>query len=162
MCPSMYGRLARTYVAEAASRVTSCPDATNRISLHRIATHRAAGDELGLEAGQKLFDGGQSTGQKGVQLPSLRYRPAALSRRWEDLSLEDRHPGEVIAECARGQQPCDARADYHRVVSRVRHGSSVSWTRPAFVGEIPYFCGTWRSAKAAASPRRFRSSLVST
>ena len=34
--------------------------------LHRVATHCAAGDELGLEAGQELFDGSQSPRKKGV------------------------------------------------------------------------------------------------
>jgi hypothetical protein len=108
---------------------------------HRVATHRAAGDELGLEAGQELFNGGQSPRQKSVDMPSLGYRLAALSRRWKDLSLKDRHSVEVVTDCACSQQAGDARADYHRVVCVVRHGSSVSWTRPAFVGEIPYFCG---------------------
>ena len=96
--------------------------------LHRVATHRAAGDELGLEAGQELFDGGQSTRQQGMHVPSLGYRPAALSGRWEGLSLQDRHPVKVVGYCACRQEAGDACADHHGMVGVLSHGSSVRRT----------------------------------
>ena len=70
-------------------------------------------------------------------MPSLRHRSTAPTRRWEDLALEDRHPVEMVTNCARGQQAGDARSDHHRMVRVVRHESSLSRTRSAFVGEIP-------------------------
>jgi hypothetical protein len=146
----MYGRLARTFAAEAASRVISCPDRHKPDLLHRVATHSAAGDKLGLEARQKLFDGGKSPRQQGVHVPSLRYRLAAQSKRWQDLSLEDRDLIEVVRDGGGSQQAGDAGADHHRVVCVIHHGVSIRRTRPAFVGEIPYFEDKWRTAYAAA------------
>jgi hypothetical protein len=98
--------------------------------LHRVATHRATGDELRLEARQELFDGGKSPRQQGVHVSSLRYRLAAQSSRWQDLALEDCDPIEVVRDCACSKQAGDAGADHHGVVCVICHGVSITRTRP--------------------------------
>jgi hypothetical protein len=42
-------------------------------------------------------------GSRGMQMLSLWDRLAALFGGWEDLSLENRHPVEMVANCARSQ-----------------------------------------------------------
>jgi hypothetical protein len=84
--------------------------------LHRVAAHCPASNQLCLEAGKKLFDGSQSSGEEGVYVPALRHRLAALAGRGEDLSLEDQNPVKAVGECTCSQESGDACTDHDRGV----------------------------------------------
>jgi hypothetical protein len=113
---TMYGRLARILVAEAASRLISCPEATNLMSCIESQRTAPPATSSAWKPGRSLFDGSQSSGEEGVYVPALRHRLAALAGRGEDLALEDQNPVKVVGEYRCSQESGDACTDHDRGV----------------------------------------------
>jgi hypothetical protein len=62
---------------------------------------------------EQFFEGQRATGQKGVQVLSLRHPAAVLDAVGQGVTLDDGHPVVEIGEYPGGDQPRHARAQYH-------------------------------------------------
>jgi len=132
----------------------------------RLAGRRAGGHELLAESGQQRVEAGLAVRQQRMRMAALRDRLAPLEAGRKDVALEHRHALVGVHQRARREQPGDAAADHHRVLSDPSHqrhllvvGSRASLRRVVveFPGELlPSRCS---AAVQLALPEPLRDAL---